>query len=249
MEFFQNMEQILLPTKISVESTDRPNVATLVIEPCFFGYGTTVGNALRRVLLSSLPGAAVTAVKIKKATHEFQAVPNVKEDVLQMILNLKGLRLKMHSNTPIKLHLRATGEKIVTAADFEPNADIEIVNPELVIATLTDSKADFELEAVIERGRGYSATESRKEKPEELGMIAIDALFSPIRNVGYRVENTRVGDVTNYDKLVLTIETDGTIDPKDAVEQSAKILLDYFNLLIPGAELPETEVTEEAPLE
>jgi len=243
------MEQILLPTKISVEATDRPNVASLIMEPCFFGYGTTVGNALRRVLLSSLPGAAVTAVKIKKATHEFQAIPNVKEDVLQIILNLKGLRIKMFSDAPIKLRLRATGEKIVTAADFEPNADVEIINSDLVIATLTDAKSDFDLEAVVERGRGYSATESRKEKPDELGMIAIDALFSPVRNVGYRVENTRVGDVTNYDKLILTIETDGTIDPKEAVEQTAKILLDYFNLLLPKTDLSATETTEEAPLE
>jgi DNA-directed RNA polymerase subunit alpha len=243
------MDQILLPTKISVEATERPNVANLIMEPCFFGYGTTVGNALRRVLLSSLPGAAITAIKIKKATHEFQAVPNVKEDVLQIILNLKGLRLKSFSDAPVKLRLKASGEKIVTAADFEPNADVEIVNPELAIATLTDAKADFELEAVVERGRGYSSTESRKEKLDELGMIAIDALFSPIRNVGYRVENTRVGDVTNYDKLILTIETDGTIDPKDAVEQAAKILLDYFNLLLPGQVAPPiVEAEETAPV-
>ncbi len=242
------MEQILLPTKISVEATERPNVANLDLQPCFFGYGTTVGNALRRVLLSSLPGAAITAIKIKKATHEFQAVPNVKEDVLQIILNIKGLRLKSFSDSPIKLRLKVSGEKIVTAADFEPNADVEIVNPDLVIATLTDAKADFELEAVVEKGRGYSSTESRKEKPDELGMIAIDALFSPIRNVGYRVENTRVGDVTNYDKLILAIETDGTIDPKDAVEQAAKILLDYFNLLLPGTAVPPViEATEAAP--
>jgi DNA-directed RNA polymerase subunit alpha len=244
------MEQVLLPTKLTVEPTDQLNVATLVMEPCYFGYGTTVGNALRRVLLSSLTGAAVTAVKIKKATHEFQAVPNVKEDVLQIILNLKGLRLKMFSDTPVKLHLKVTGEKNVTAADFEPNADVEIVNPSLIIATLTDPKADFEMEVVVERGRGYSATEERKEKSDELGMIAIDALFSPIRNVGYRVENTRVGDVTNFDKLVMNIETDGTIDPKIAVEQAAKILMDYFALLIPGAsDTPAAEVADEAPLE
>lgn len=220
-----------------MEPTEQPNTATFIMEPCYFGYGTTVGNALRRVLLSSLPGAAVTAVKIKKATHEFQAMHNVKEDVLQIILNLKGLRLKMFSDAPIRLRLSTSGEKVVTAADFEPNADVEIVNPEMVIAILTDPKAEFELEAIVERGRGYSATEERKEKIDELGMIAIDALFSPVRNVGYRVENTRVGDVTNYDRLVMTIETDGTIDPKEAVEQSAKILLDYFGLLLSESEL------------
>ncbi|HBR80753.1 MAG: DNA-directed RNA polymerase subunit alpha [Candidatus Uhrbacteria bacterium GW2011_GWE2_45_35] len=238
------MENILLPTNFTIEPTDKPNVANLVLEPCYFGYGTTVGNALRRVLLSSLPGAAVTAIKIKGATHEFQAVTNVKEDVLQIILNLKNLRLKLHADQPVKLHLRVKGAALVTAADFEANADVEIVNPELVIATLTDAKSDFDLEAVVERGRGYSSTEERKEKPEELGMIAIDALFSPVRNVGYRVENTRLGDVTNYDKLVMTIETDGTIEPQDAVSQSAKVLLDYFNLLIPGM-INETLVEKE----
>jgi len=238
------MENILLPSRISVEATEQPNIATLTMEPCYFGYGTTVCNALRRVLLSSLPGAAVTAIKIKGATHEFQEVNNVKEDVLQIILNLKGLRLKMFSDTPIKLHLKVKGEKVVTAADFEPNSDVEIVNPDLVIATITDTKGEFDLEAVVERGRGYSATEERKEKINELGMIAIDALFSPIRNVGYRVENTRVGDVTNFDKLVMTIETDGTIDSKDAVDQAAKILLNYFNLLAAGGDSPAVEVSE-----
>lgn len=237
------MENILLPSNFTIESTDKPNVANLVLEPCYFGYGTTVGNALRRVLLSSLPGAAVTTIKIKGATHEFQAVDNVKEDVLQIILNLKSLRLKLYSDQPVKLHLRVKGAVTVTAADFEPNADVEIINSDLVIATLTDAKSDFDLEAVVERGRGYSSTEERKEKSEELGMIAIDALFSPVRNVGYRVENTRVGDVTNYDRLVMTIETDGTIDPKDAVKQSARILLDYFNLLTPG--IINTPATEE----
>ncbi|MFH1252904.1 MAG: DNA-directed RNA polymerase subunit alpha [Candidatus Uhrbacteria bacterium] len=247
------MENILLPNRITIEPSEQPNITLLTMEPCYFGYGTTVGNALRRVLLSSLLGAAVTAVKIKGATHEFQAVPNVKEDVLQIILNLKGLRLKMFSDAPIKLHLKVKGEKgekVVTAADFEPNSDIEIVNPDLVIATLTDAKADFDLEAVIERGRGYSATEDRKEKIDELGMIAIDALFSPVRNVGYRVENTRVGDITNFDKLVMTIETDGTIDLKNAIEEAAKILLGYFKLLIPNsAENQNDEKVEELPVE
>lgn len=239
---------LLLPNRITIEASEQPNVAVLTMEPCYFGYGTTVGNALRRVLLSSLPGAAVTAIKIKGATHEFQAVNNVKEDVLQIILNLKGLRLKMFSDAPIKLHLKVKGEKVVTAADFEPNSDIEIVNPDLVVATLTDVKAEFDLEAVIERGRGYSATEERKEKIDELGMIAIDALFSPIRNVGYRVENTRVGDITNFDKLIMNIETDGTIDPKDAVEQAAKILLGYFNLLAGNSmESSTNEESEEKP--
>ncbi len=225
------MENIHLPTHISLEPGEQPNTAVLSVEPCYWGYGTTLGNALRRVLLSTLPGAAVTAVKIKGATHEFQAIPQVKEDVLQVILNIKSLRLRLHSDQPIKLQLRKRGEGVVTAGDFEPNADVEIMNPNLPLATVTEAKGEFELEVVIEHGRGYSATEERKNEVNEIGMIAIDALFSPIRNVGYRVENTRVGDITNLDKLVMTIETDGTIDPEEAVRQSAKILIDHFHLL------------------
>jgi DNA-directed RNA polymerase subunit alpha len=226
------MEQIHLPTHISLAPGDQPHMAVLTIEPCSWGYGTTLGNALRRVLLSTLPGAAVTAVNIKGATHEFQAIPHIKEDVLQIILNLKGLRLKLFSDQPVKIRLEQKGAGKVTAADFTPNADVEIVNPDMPIATITDPKGEFELEAVVERGRGYSATEERKTTVGEIGMIAIDALFSPIRNVGYRVENTRVGDITNYDKLVMTIETDGTVDPKDAIRESAKILIDHFSLLV-----------------
>jgi len=243
------MENIHLPTRISLEQGEQPHTAILTVEPCYWGYGTTLGNALRRVLLSTLPGAAVTAVKIKGATHEFQAIPQVKEDALQVILNMKSLRLKLHSDQPIKLQLRKKGEGAVTAGDFEPNADVEILNPDLHIATITEAKGEFELEAVIERGRGYSATEERKNNVDEIGMIAIDALFSPIRNVGYRVENVRVGDITNFDKLVMMIETDGTVDPQEAIKQSAKILIDHFRLLTGDSEVinPAPESTE-APL-
>ena len=245
------MENILYPNKISFEPGSQENEATFVVEPCFYGYGTTLGNALRRVLLSSLPGAAVTAVKIKGATHEFQSLENVKEDVLQIILNLKGLRMKMHSEEPVKLSIKVSGQKEVTGADVEANADVEIVNKDHKIATLTADNAEFDAEITIERGRGFVPTEERKEDSGELGVIAIDALFSPVRNVAYKVENTRVGDITNYDKLVMTIETDGTIVPEDAVQQSSKILLDYFSLLTPGAEVEEEapEEAEEAPVE
>lgn len=234
------MDNIHLPTHISVDAGEQPNTAILTVEPCYWGYGTTLGNALRRVLLSTLPGAAVTAVKIKGATHEFQAVPNVKEDVLQIILNLKSLRLKLHSDQPVKLLLQKKGEGNVTAADFEGNSDVDIINTDMHIATITDAKGVFELEAIVERGRGYSATEERKGEVNEIGMIAIDALFSPIRNVGYRVENTRVGDITNFDKLIMMIETDGTIDAQDAVRQSAKILIDHFSLLAGGSSVEST---------
>lgn len=234
-----SMQPILLPTKFEITSGAKPNEALLVLEPCFYGYGTTVGNSLRRVLLSSLSGAAVTAVKIKGAQHEFSTMPNVKEDVLEIILNLKLLRLRLHSDEPTKLFLHVKGEEKVTAADFDKNSDVEIVNPKLHIATLTDKKADFEMEITVERGRGYVPAEARP-KSTELGNIMIDALFSPVRNVGYRVENARVGEITNYDRLIMNIETDGTVSPEDAVKSSAQMLLDYFALLLGKApEVPE----------
>lgn len=233
------MENILLPSTIRFEAGDRPNEGRLIVEPCFHGYGTTLGNALRRVLLSSLPGAAVTSVKIKGVTHEFQAIDGVKEDVLEMILNLKALRLKLHSEQPVKLSLKAKGITDVTAAEFEKNADVEIVNPDLKLATLTDAKASLEMEITVARGRGWMATEERLKEPKDLGTINIDALFSPVRNVGYKVENTRVGEITNFDKLTMMIETDGTVSPEDAVKQSATILIDYFSILSQSPSMEE----------
>jgi DNA-directed RNA polymerase subunit alpha len=244
------MENILLPSSIRFEAGERANEGTLVIEPCFHGYGTTLGNALRRVLLSSLPGAAVTAVKIKGVNHEFQAVEHIKEDALEIILNLKSLRVKCFSDEPVILKLSTNGIKAVTAGDIEPNADVEIVNPELVIANITDDSATLEMEITVRRGRGYTPTEERTNEVHDLGTIGIDALFSPIRNVGYRVENTRVGEITNYDKLIMTIETDGTITPEEAVQESTKILIDYFKLLLQNpayssSDLPVIEDSEE----
>ncbi|MBU1028876.1 DNA-directed RNA polymerase subunit alpha, partial [Patescibacteria group bacterium] len=221
------MEEILLPSKIDLTPGKDDFSATLVVEPCYYGYGTTLGNALRRVLLSSLPGAAVTAVKIDGASHEFSALKGVKEDVLEIILNLKELRLKIHSKEPVRLSLSAKGDKKVTGADIDPNSDVEIANPELLIATLTDKKSEFNMEIIVEPGRGYVPVEERDNEKPELGTIAVDAVFSPVREVGYRVENARVGDVTNYDKLVMDIETDGTITPKEAVSQAVNILLDH----------------------
>jgi DNA-directed RNA polymerase subunit alpha len=243
------MENILLPSKINFEDGDRPNEGVLVVEPCFYGYGTTLGNALRRVLLSSLEGAAVIAVKLKGVSHEFQPIENVKEDALQIILNLKSLRVKMHTDEPVVLKISNTGSKTITAGDIEPNSDVEVVNPELEIATVTDDKHEFEMEITVKKGRGYASTEEREDEVHELGTIGIDALFSPVRNVGYKVENTRVGDITNYDKLIMNIETDGTITPEEAVEQSAKVLIDYFSIFTNGnsstvEEMPAEEVAE-----
>lgn len=225
------MESILLPSKIRFSKGERPNEGVLTVEPCTQGYGTTIGNAMRRVLLSSLPGAAVTAVKIKGVEHEFSTIPHVKEDALEIILNLKTLRMKLFSEEPVKLSLSVKGEKTVTAADFSKNADVEIINKDLVIATLTDKAASFELEVTIGPGRGYKTTEERIKEKLELGTIAIDALYSPVLNVSYKVAATRVGERTDYDKLVLNVETDGTLDPIDACKQAVDILLDHFQLL------------------
>jgi DNA-directed RNA polymerase subunit alpha len=241
------MESLLLPSKIRYAVSDRPHEGLLTVEPCSPGYGTTVGNALRRVLLSSLPGAAVTSVKIKGVDHEFSTIDHVKEDVVEVILNLKSLRMKLHSDEPVKVFLKASGDKIVTANDFEANASVEFVNPEQVICTLTEKKANLEMEVTIGPGRGYRTTEDRAKEKLELGNIAIDALYSPILNVSYKVEATRVGEKTDYDKLVLKVETDGTIDPKDAITKSVQILLDHFNLLLQpdeGTMEVETEADE-----
>lgn len=222
------MENILLPSKMSFASGEREHEAILTIEPLHHGYGVTIGNALRRVLLSSLEGAAVTSVKIKGASHEFSTVDGVKEDVLEILLNFKKLRLKVHSDAPVMLKLDVKGrEGAITAGDIAANADVEIANPDLLLATGTSSSASFSAEITVERGRGYLTTEER-EQAGELGQMAIDALFSPVMNVGMRVENTRVGEITNYDKLVMTILTDGTVTPQDAVASAVKILLNHL---------------------
>jgi len=221
----------MLPSKIRFLHGDRPEEGVLVVEPCVQGYGTTLGNALRRVLLSSLPGAAVTAVKIRGAEHEFSTLPHVKEDVLEIILNLKQLRMKLFSEEPVKLTLTVKGERAVLAKDFSKDALVEIVNTDLQIATLTDPSASFEMDVWIGSGRGYKSTEERSKEKLELGTIAVDALYSPVLNVSYKVEAARVGEKTDFDRLNLRVETDGTLDPLDAVNQAVTILQDHFGAL------------------
>ncbi|MEA3249632.1 MAG: DNA-directed RNA polymerase subunit alpha [Patescibacteria group bacterium] len=240
------MEEVLLPSKIEVTPGEAANTAMLTVEPCYYGYGTTLGNALRRVMLSSLPGAAVIAVKINNAQHEFSAVDGVKEDVLEIILNLKELRMKVHTDEPVRLHLTAKGAKKVTGADIQANSDVEVANPKQHICTLTDKKSEIEMDIFVGRGRGFVPVEEREEEKLELGTIAIDAVYSPVREVGYKVENARVGDITNYDKLVMDIETDGTITPKEAVDQTVSILLDYFSMLTDQPVVEGAEAGEEA---
>lgn len=236
------MENILLPSKMSFADGAHEHESILTIEPLHHGYGTTVGNALRRVLLSSLEGAAVTAVKVKGVQHEFTSVEGVKEDVLEIILNLKKLRLKVHSSEPVHLSLEVSGrEGAVTAADIASNADVEIANPDLVLATMTDSKQTLNMEIVVARGRGFLPTEEQ-ESLGEIGMIAVDAMFSPVANVGVKVENTRVGEITNYDKVIMNITTDGTISPQEAVAESVKVLLNHFNWI--ESQLSNATLTE-----
>src|SRR6185436_9952103 len=224
-----HMENIHLPKKVTFEELGN-NKYKVGMEPLYPDYGVTLGNSLRRVLLSSLPGAAVTSVKIKGVDHEFSTIPNVKEDVIEIILNLKQMRMKMHSSEPVKLELKVKGEKAVTAADFKKNADVEIINQDLHIATLDNKGAELDMEVIVSAGRGYIPVEQREHEKLEIGMIAVDAIYTPVKIVNYDINNVRVGQITNYDELILTIETDGTISGRDAIDQSAKILMDHFAL-------------------
>ena len=228
------MEKLLLPAKVEWQTISGKNHKAVVIEPCYYGYGATLGNALRRVLLSSLPGAAVTAVKIQGVEHEFSAIEGVKEDVVEIILNLKRLRVKVHSDEPVKLKLKVKGEKAVTGADFDKNAEVEVINDDLVIANLTDKKSELEMELTVAKGRGYVPTENQDKSGLMVGEIAIDSIFTPVVNVGYKVENTRVGQITDYDKLILDIETDGIVSPEEAFNQAVDILMDHFTALKNG---------------
>ncbi|MFH1353781.1 MAG: DNA-directed RNA polymerase subunit alpha [bacterium] len=245
------LEPIYLPENVTIEE-DKGNTATFSIYPYHPGYGPTVGNALRRVLLSSLPGAAITHIKIEGVDHEFSTLPGVKEDVVSLILNLKRIRLSSESEEPVKLTLSATGEKKITAKDFETPPGVEIANDSAPVATLTDKKAKFGMTCTVERGRGYVPSEAREHEQREIGTIALDAIFTPVTQVSFKVKNVRVGQVTDYHKLVMAITTDGTISPKGALSQAASILADHFRELTGEwldkltAERP-AEIPEESP--
>ncbi len=226
------MEKISLPKKIQFAKGQQPNQQIITIEPCYPGYGITLGNTLRRVLLSSLPGAAVVGVKIKGADHEFMALPHIKEDVLEIIMNLKQLCLKVHSDEAVKLELAAHSEKAVKAGDIKKEALVEIVNPNLVLAHITDIAGSLNMEIFVSCGKGYEMIESREKEKHEVGYIEIDSIFSPVLSVSVNIENVRVGKMTNWDKLVLDIITDGTITPEQAFKQAGEILIEQFSALI-----------------
>ena len=196
--------------------------------PLAAGYGVTIGNALRRVLLSSLEGAAVTSIQVRDVYHEFASIAGVKEDLTQIVLNVKKLRLKSYSPHPVQLKLVKNGAGTVTAADITESADVEIVNPEQELMTLDSDGVNIELDLTVERGVGYLAAERAEQMP--IGVIPVDAIFTPVRKVNYHVENTRVGQMTNYDKLTIEIETDGTITPEEALSRAAEILVAQFSL-------------------
>jgi len=248
------MNNIALPKKLSFLPTEDKNRAQAILEPLAPGYGTTIGNALRRVLLASLPGAAVIGAKIEGATHEFMALPNIKEDILEIILNLKKIRLHLDEGVDeARLELKAFGEKVVTAADITKQAGVEITNPESVIAHLTDMGGKLNMEIFVRRGVGYETIESREEKKNELGFIDVDSIYSPVYTVGLDVENVRVGKMVNWEKLILDIETDGTMTAEEAFKASASILIEQLNAVVAlgeqPAEMPESEevaTTEEA---
>ncbi|MDO8592880.1 MAG: DNA-directed RNA polymerase subunit alpha [bacterium] len=242
------MQTIALPSKVEFLKGADQNHRQIIIEPCFPGYGTTIGNALRRVLLSSLPGAAVIGVKIKGAGHEFMALPHVKEDVLELILNLKKLRLKIFSDEIVKLELDARGEKQVKASDIKKNSSVEIANPDLILGHITDMAGSLEMEIFASRGLGYITVESRESSKHEIGYVETDSIFSPIMSVGINVENVRVGKMTNWDKLIINLATDGTITPEEAFYKALEIITAQFDALKKDAEkIKEEAAVLEAP--
>ena len=217
--------------------------ASFVIEPLHSGYGMTLGNSLRRVLLSSISGAAVTSFKIEGATHEFTDIPGVKEDVVDIMLNLKGVRFRVYGSELQNLRITKSGKGAVTAKDIQTNADVEIVNPEHVIATIDDAKAKLVVDLVVEVGRGYRTIEEGAIKKAS-DMIALDAIFSPVLRVRYKVEKTRVGQVTDLDRLLLTVDTDGSITPQDAFEEAAAVLVNQYTALAGKTRVSNTETSE-----
>lgn len=227
---------IQLPEEVKIISKDE-NKATFEIAPLYPGYGVTIGNSLRRALLSSLKGAAIVSVKIKSVNHEFSTIPGVLEDVMEIIMNLKNIRLRLLTDGPATMSLKAKGEKKVTAEDIKVPSEIQIINLNQHIATLTDKKNELDMEFVVEKGTGYEPAEQRQKEKLSVGMITIDAIFSPVESVNFIVENIRVGQRTDYNKVVLDIKTDGTISPEEAVYKASQILIQHFQII--GGKEPE----------
>jgi DNA-directed RNA polymerase subunit alpha len=234
---------LVLP-KIEIEAISE-RYGRFVIGPLESGYGVTIGNSLRRVLLSSLAGAAITSVRVDGVHHEFSPIPGVKEDTMTLLLNLKQVRMRLHGEEPVRLRLEVEGEGIVTAADIECPSEVEIVNPELHLLTLDNKDSRVEMEMTAERGRGYSPSEERGELA--IGQLPVDAVYSPIRRIAYVVDRVRIGEITDFDQLKLDIWTDGTIQPEEALSTAAQMLAKHFSLVgnVGGALIEEGEEAEE----
>lgn len=225
------MFEIEKPVVQCVEKSEDGSYGKFVIEPLERGYGTTLGNAMRRILLSSLPGAAVTSVKIDGVLHEFSTIPNVKEDVIEIILNLKGLAIKAEGDVPTTVTIDVAGPRMVTAADIKSDGTVTVINQDHHIATVSDNGRLY-MEITVDTGRGYVLAEKNKETNQPIGVLPVDSIYTPVKRVNYNIENTRVGQITDYDKLTLEIWTNGTIDPEEAVSLSAKILIEHFKLFL-----------------
>jgi len=239
------MISLPLPPKVTQK---KKHQAAFEVEGLYPGYGVTIGNSLRRVLLSSLQGASVVEVKIKGVPHEFSTTPGILEDTIMILLNIKNLRFKIYEGESHKVTLKVKGERAVKGSDFECPSQIKLVNPELHIATITDKKTELEIELTIEKGIGYIPKDQVKKGKSEIGAIVVDAIYTPIKNVNFQVENMRVGDRTDFDRLTLEIETDGTITPEEAFFEACDILIKHFNIIFQGKageEPEEAKVLEE----
>ena len=245
---YRNWTPLIKPKGLEVEEeTLTATHGRFHVEPLERGFGITIGNSLRRILLSSIQGAAITAVRLKGVLHEFSTVPGVREDVTDIILNIKEILVKLHSDGPEALRLKATKAGVLKAGDIQPNANVEILNPDHPVATLSED-GDLEIEMVVKQGTGYVPAERNREEGQSIGTIPIDALFSPIRKVNYAVTHARVGQITDYDRLTLEVWTSGSVAPADAVGYSAKIMKDQMNVFIrfeEGETLPKPQEVEE----
>ncbi len=246
------MSKLIHTPALASIADHSPTSATFTIEPLHTGYGMTLGNSLRRVLLSSISGAAVTGFRISGVSHEFTTIPGVKEDVVAIMLNLKSIRFKVFSDEPQTIRLSKKGKGVVKAKDLQLNADVELVNPNQIICTIDDAKGSIEGELLVETGRGYRALDEQATDKKTTDLIMVDALFTPVLRVRYKVENTRVGQMTDLDKLLITVETDGSITPREAFEEASAILVNQYTALAgqtkveAGAVLTSGEATPES---
>ncbi|ATQ68617.1 DNA-directed RNA polymerase subunit alpha [Methylosinus trichosporium OB3b] len=247
MSIQKNWQELIKPSKLEVTAGDDPRrVAVAVAEPLERGFGVTLGNALRRILLSSLQGSAITSIHIDGVLHEFSSIPGVREDVTDIVLNIKDIAIKNHAEGVKRMTLKKTGPGPVTAGDIQTPGDVQILNPDLVICTL-DEGAEIRVEFTVATGKGYVPADRNRAEDAPIGLIPIDSLYSPVKKVSYRVENTRAGQVLDYDKLTLTIETNGAISPEDSLAYAARILQDQLSVFVNFEELRREETAPSIP--